>query len=386
MGALLGITSIGCQIEDQARTDVERMLPVLCEAEETCRCASQTEGDACEERQATWSARIDYGRAKGLVYDAACLQTIEASIVERSCRSADTSDEHLCTEFCGVFHGSVQMGEACESFDEVTSNCAQGLTCLDGTCAGPCTVLGGLAEGATCRTENGEEFDDCASGLSCAWETGQCIKLPEIGDRCADGRCGDGAFCNWSTETCTARRGEGESCQEAECAVGLRCDWERDECRAPAGVGEPCWEVGCADGLSCDQNDQCAPKADIGESCERVECVDGSWCDWDIGRCAPFPDGEGQPCARGECAGRLWCDQSAGLDGECRERVPDGAACSGHRQCDSGFCPAGFCAVLPLEGESCTDVNACANGLVCDGSVCIPALNRGSAVCSFAGW
>ena len=330
------------------------------------------------------------------------------------CLDATTDDGHLCEDFCAVFHGNIELGGECEGHDTVTSNCVQGTSCLEGRCVEPCDTLAGLPEGALCRDEVGEEFDDCASNLICDFETRRCISLPEVGERCTNnGVCARDAFCDWNTQSCRAAAAIGERCDQIDCVSEAYCDWDEGNsvCRADRTIGQSCNAAQCAEGLVCDHDrDACVNRAEEGEDCgggcvdglfcidstcrtlpeegERCEgqCAEGTWCDWNLQRCAALPDGEGQPCAAGECGGRLWCDTANVPEGECRLRAPFGETCTGHRQCETGFCPAGFCDELPLEGEACAQAGGCENGLVCDGEVCVTALNRGSAVCSFAGW
>lgn len=407
-----------CTIEDPARPDVERLMTVLCEQTESCRCAGSQDMNACDVRRERWDARLDYGRAKGLVFAEQCIEQIEARVQTHACLDATIDGQdgvgHLCDGFCAVFHGDVEAGGECEGLDAITSNCAQGATCLDGTCVQPCEALAGLPEGALCRDEDGNDFDDCAENLLCDFETRQCRTLPGVGGRCANGDCSRDAFCDWNTETCRAAAEVGETCDELACVDGAYCRWNQKSgvCVPEGQVGDACDDVRCADDLVCDFNrNACARAAAEGERCTSVSCdvglacveeicrtppeqgeacagtcAAGLWCDWEIQRCAPLPDGEGQPCPNGECGGRLWCDTANTPEGECRLRAPFAEPCTGHRQCETGFCPAGFCDELPLLGESCAQANACANGLVCDGETCVTALNRGSAVCSFAGW
>ncbi len=414
VGALASIMAVGCQIEDPAEKDVERLLTTLCEQSEACRCAGEEDRNACEVRRSKWEGRMDFGRNKGLVFDPECVASMQALIESHGCLDATTEDGHLCEGFCAVFHGTVELGGDCDAHDAVTSNCVQGSTCVEGTCVDPCDALAGLPEGALCRDENGNEFDTCAENLACDFTSRNCRALPKTGERCLNGDCARDAYCDWNSETCQPAaqvgercdiidcasgsscdwegsttcvpdRKEGESCRSGRCEEGLRCDYDADRCKTPGAQGEPCGEAGCEAGLEC-AGSTCLPPAEVGESCSERSCAEGSWCDWNISRCAALPDGEGQPCPTGECAGRLWCDTSSDPEGECALRAPFGGACTGHRQCESGFCPAGYCIDLPLEGESCANVNACANGLVCDGETCVTALGRGSAVCSFAGW
>ncbi len=411
---VLGAVAGGCQIEDPSAKDIDRLLSAQCEQMETCRCAGSQDASACEVRHETWDDRIAYGRSLGLIYDPQCVSQIEARVQSQGCGEANTAQSDLCGEFCAVFHGNVALGEDCKGHDAVVSDCAQGMTCLDGTCVQPCDALGGLPEGALCRDDVGGQFDDCAPSLRCNSVSNRCAVLPMPGDACPSGECTADAWCNNQTGRCEALPGEGEACgdsdcdsqswcdwqanlcrplapqgapcREAPCADELRCDYDRDECRPRAQAGEPCAEVGCVEGLFCGDGAVCQPPAALGESCENRPCEEG-WCDWDLGgRCVSLPDGEGQPCPSGECGGRLWCDSSNDPAGECRLRAPFGDPCSGHRQCETGFCPAGFCDELPAEGESCEMASACGNGLVCNGSTCVTALGRGSAVCSFAGW
>jgi len=411
---LASVLAGGCQIEDPAQKDVDRLLTTLCEQSETCRCAGEQDMNACDVRRSTWDGRLEFGRAKGLIFDAECVASVQARVLAHGCLDATTEEGHLCEGFCAVFHGNVELGEDCDAHDTVTSNCMQGSTCVEGTCVDPCDALAGLPEGALCRDENGTDFDDCAENLVCDFESRNCRALPKLGERCLNGDCTRDAYCEWNSETCQAAaqvgdrcdqidcvsgawcdwkgtttcqadREQGQSCRNGRCIEGLRCDYDRDRCEAPAAEGEACGAAGCEEGFDCAEG-TCLPPAEVGERCSSRSCAEGSWCDWSIERCAALPDGEGQPCPVGECGGRLWCDTSNAPEGECALRAPFGETCTGHRQCESGFCPAGYCIDLPLEGESCANANACANGLVCNGETCVTALGRGSAVCSFAGW
>jgi hypothetical protein len=458
---VVSAAAVGCQIEDPAQGDIDRLVVALCEQAEACACAGTPDETTCDTRKATWDSRLAYARSNGLVFDPECSKHLEVRIPRSNCDSSRSID--LCLGHCTVFHGNVQPGEACTALDATTSDCAQGLSCVDGVCQTACAGLGGLAAGERCMSE-GVHIEDCAEGLACdpnseqcvpppsageaclfgdcgqdAWcdfDTDRCVALPSVGEPCGDTNCASDATCEWEIGICEPRPGENEDCRSKPCAEGLVCHNDDFVCRTPARFGQPCGTVPCVNGLTCqdgtcggygelnarcEHNDHCteglwcddgscrarldeggdctdapcldglwcdnnvceAPR-DVGDQCEgSYECQQGLWCDWNLGQCAPLPNGEGQPCAAGECGEGLWCDN--GVD-ECRPLSPYGEPCMGHRECESGFCPAGFCITLPALGEPCAINTGCGRGLNCDGDVCVVAVASGPAACSFPGW
>ena len=382
-----------CNEPDPAHDDAVRLMAQLCESAERCACAGDlAEGDCVDHRVAVWDERIAEGRRRNLTYDRECFETQVALAGEYGCWGAGNFDQHLCESFCAVFHGNRAEGESCEGFDEVVSNCAQGLLCADDTCVSPCARLTGLTAGEPCMSVEGETIEDCAVGLQCDYNTRTCIALPELGQPCS-GSCAFGAFCDWQTSTCAPLRGEGENCMNAECAPELYCQYFWDEatatesytCLRYALEGESCGDyVYCGSGLGCGPDFRCRGPGDVGESCS-AGCRDGLYCEFSIDQCLAAPDEAGLPCPNGTCAAGLWCD-TALPPGVCQAKIATGERCSGHSQCESSYCPAAFCLERPALGDDCTAAGVCQYGLVCDGTACIEAAEAGPAACSYQGW
>lgn len=84
----------------------------------------------------------------------------------------------------------------------------------------------------------------------------------------------------------------------------------------------------------------------------------------------------------GTCADGLYCDYTATKS--CKPRVPAGGDCFGFDDCVSGLVcsPDNKCGTPPAEGEACT--GTCADGLVCEASVCAKAPVEGEP-CSMNG-
>jgi hypothetical protein len=378
--------AVACAGEHPARTDVERLLPTLCEQADACACGFDS--GCLEQRQALWDARIEAGSDRGLTYDADCLEAQLADLDTIGCSAATRSGDHLCGSYCAVFYGSRSEGESCQGFDEVVSDCAADLVCNGGTCTDPCLVLTGLGSGEVCMSETGMTFDNCADGLLCNFESRTCIEAPGAGESCSNG-CGAGLYCDYARNTCAPLLAEGEPCDYNGCREGLFCAWSEgiSVCRRLGDVGDPCRDLGCNSGLLCDwEGDRCVSPPIGGEACVQSTCAPGFACDFAVNQCVTPPDAPGSACPLGECGAGLWCDASQVPEGKCSVARETGETCSGHRQCVSGYCPNGYCHDLPLAGDDCRGTALCANGLVCDGATCQRAAGTGSAVCGYAGW
>lgn len=396
--ALSAVLIGGCQIPDPAQADIDRLIPLLCEQAQSCFCASDLAATDCETaRTTTWNDRIEAGRKLGLAYDPACVEAITERADGYGCKVADgdgNTPSHLCENYCSVFFGAKALGEECEAYDAVVSDCEQGLTCSGGSCVPPCESLTGLTEGQECRTELGQQIDGCALGLFCDATSRECKIAPKVGEPCPENICSGDAVCNRDIQRCVERIGEGQSCLVAECSFGLYCEYDFDEqtgsesaqCRRNAAEGESCSERRCDPGLACNASSVCQGPADEGEPCDNVGCSGGLLCSFELGKCIEPPDGEGQPCPEGTCTGTLWCDQTNDPMGECLPRGEIGDPCAGHTQCLSAYCPAGFCLLRPAEGEDCEGAQLCQGGLGCREGTCVPTVTENSAVCTYAGW
>lgn len=380
-----------CVLYDQegpTSTQLYALIDAHCRSATECGCGfAGPDPDTCvPELEARWKVRAEQAQQRGLRYDAACLAGLTAEIESYGCYWPG-GPSPLCENFCAVFHGDRAEGDACEGDDPLASDCAQGLTCQDGTCVPPCAALLGRGQGEPCGNELWGQYDDCAPGLWCSW-SGQCEPTAELDQPCLDSECGPGLHCYWQTGTCVAAPTEGQRCDELPCAEGLSCRWENDQsrCLPLAAEGESCSERSCAEGLWCDSSERCATAPGAGQPCLRGSiCDDDSTCDFEVGVCLARPEA-GAPCALGSCARGAWCDLSVDPEGLCMPPQPLGGACAGHSQCESRYCPNGFCGSPPQEGESCEATRVCAPGLVCNGTTCETTLTRAPAACSYPGW
>jgi hypothetical protein len=384
---------MGCNEKDPASEDAARLVAELCESAERCSCADDLEEDDCEvSRRREWDRRIEEARRLELTYDAECFETQIETAIEYGCWGASKFEPHLCEGFCAVFHGNRELGESCDGFDEVVSNCAQGLVCSDGRCVSPCESLTGLAAGERCMTPEGEPIETCALGLQCSYETMTCLALPELGQPC-QGECSYGSWCDYNTYVCVQLRGEGEDCLNVQCEPELYCQYQFDgttetaTCLPYVLEGEACTpDSRCANGLGCAPDGVCRGPGGVGEPCNTIGCEEGLICDFAIDQCLAAPSEVGLPCPFAICGAGLWCDNAMIPEGVCQAKIATGERCSGHPQCESGYCPAAYCLERPAAGEDCSAVGICQYGLVCDGATCIDASASGPAVCSYRGW
>lgn len=419
LGVTAGLASCVIEVGGPPATELYRLIDAHCERATACGCDwTLPADDACtEELEARWKARLSEAQARALRYDAACFAAITAQIEEHRCERPG-GERPLCESFCAPFHGDRAEGEPCSGDDALVSDCAQGLVCAGGTCASPCLALGGRQRGERCGNDLVGTYDDCAGSLWCN-HVGICEERAGAGEPCAGDQCAEGLACDWNSLTCVPRPGAGEPC-EGSCADGLFCDYRSGVCRRASGEGERCTELPCADDLYCQPTNDgwdafCRSYAAEGEDCSQRPCGDRLYCD-DADRCVAAP-GEGRPCLfgvlcadgvvcepqttrcvappeegraciQGECAPGTFCDVAMDPTGVgiCTARRANDEPCSGHRQCQSGYCPNGYCWPIPLEGDDCRGTDACAGGLVCNGTTCERTLTRAPAACSHPGW
>lgn len=164
-----------------------------------------------------------------------------------------------------------------------------------------CALPGSLGSPCTIGTVPG--VDGCADGLSCVG--GSCATPPGEGERCADDEeCLDGLVCRTASDgarRCASHALDGEPCTSSvrnECASGLYCGTE-GVCRPRRVLGEPCEGDfhECAETLSCaigaDRSGTCAAIPAEGEPCTDA-CSDGLICAETVvgGACVPRVCGE----------------------------------------------------------------------------------------------
>ena len=108
----------------------------------------------------------------------------------------------------------------------------------------------------------------------------------------------------------------------------------------PPTMGYICDE---ADGLYCNyESGVCEAKKAIGESCSSytVRCVDGAYCEGGVCTAQHPAGGECSSSYSDECVETAYCDDDAN---QCKEKLPDGAACTSYEQCLSNSCSNDKC-------------------------------------------
>jgi hypothetical protein len=146
--------------------------------------------------------------------------------------------------------------------------------------------------------------------------------------------------------------------------------------------GQACYDglTECVDGTcrgaSCPRS--CQPRAVSGEVCDTSEdCRQGLYCritalSSGVGQCLPT-GGADQLCdVDAPCSTGLLC-----VGGRCAAPVALGQPCLSALCDSSGYCTGGLdggrCVERLDAGAGCTDDVQCAQGLLCDGSRCVPA-------------
>ncbi|MBQ1924985.1 MAG: VCBS repeat-containing protein, partial [Proteobacteria bacterium] len=209
---------------------------------------------------------------------------------------------------------------ACEE-----AGCDDGLYCHAGKCVQP------IGEGAACL-----EDVPCADGLSCV--DGKCQKSVEPEKTCAETGCPDGQYCDG--EACRSFVPLGEPCRDGvPCAENAQCI--RDICSLPGKKGDP-----CTSRADCDENMACLAQTCVAELQKGDACSDDD--------------------PHAICISPTTC-----LDGFCKEYVSTGDACDENTLCDIGACINGVCKPPAEKGEACDEINVCADGLICQGGVCL---------------
>lgn len=209
---------------------------------------------------------------------------------------------------------------ACEE-----AGCDDGLYCHAGKCVQP------IGEGAACL-----EDVPCADGLSCV--DGKCQKSVEPEKTCAETGCPDGQYCDG--EACRSFVPLGEPCRDGvPCAENALCI--RDICSLPGKKGDP-----CTSRADCDENMACLAQTCVAELQKGDSCSDDD--------------------PHAICISPTTC-----LDGFCKEYVSTGDACDENTLCDIGACINGVCKPPAEKGEACDEINVCADGLICQGGICL---------------
>jgi len=280
---------------------------------------------------------------------------------------------HVILSICGdVVTGQQGVDEACAW----PLDCVDGLYCArTDSCPGACQPF--VGEGGWC-TSDGDLT--CDPSLVC--RSGTCQQRFSAGDPCdtsSSSDCfNDGFWCDTDMGICREPVGEGETCETfgARCQTGLRCiglPFDPGTCAPPSNDGGPCYDqLDCMDGLTClgsmpGMLGSCSPRLGIGES-----CTSGSDCEIELrcldGSCAARAD-LGEACSTGfgaePCADGFVCDGSV-----CAyARFPGDACDDGMSVCASSLCRSGTCVTRARLGESCAGDEECASR-TCGGGVC----------------
>ncbi len=262
------------------------------------------------------------------------------------------------------------VGAQCEG----DSDCANGLSCVDGTCQGdenqqlgpdagvdveddadvsiPDEDTGDTGGDPDAGDPDADEPDvgpECDNATTCAAEGVECGTIADgCGGTLFCGSCGPGENC-----------GTGEDrglCLQSECVVEVTCEDAGIECGVTAdgcggtlacgscGDGEICSAGVCYPGdcepLGCEDHtpgecgilpDGCGGVVNCGGcgsgytceagECEEIDCVPMECSDHNPGDCGPLPDGCGGTLDCGTCSGNQVCgtgtDRGACVDPEC---------------------------------------------------------------------
>lgn len=232
---------------------------------------------------------------------------------------------------CGECVTIEPLGQAC---DGPHQGCSISAVCVDGYCQSLRKSVGQpCALGA-----KGYDFGDCDVDLACesfgSFDSGTCLRLPRVGEICADSSlpCLGNALCDPDTKVCVPHK--------QTCLEGYPCGP-----KAVCGSDALCHPGALPEGATCpiDGSDACAPEL----VCKQVDLPDGG-----TPKCAP-PFGKGESCDREECAEGLFCFRpQAGGPGSCDSPRGEGEKCSDY------FYARNACAA-PLECRDGTCKVAC---------------------------
>jgi hypothetical protein len=376
-----------CAVLDMRRCDYYARCGLIDSSEQAKRdCIAFLAATWCGPSK--WPARVDVGT---LVYDPIAGEACADAFLTRACdkfQTVPTACDQLvkpnvaamqpcydgyteCTDSSKVCRGAAcprtcqdkgMLNDVCQRDTDCFSDSMSPLFCklsAQATGSGTCQAYG--AVNALCG--GGEP---CAVGLQCV--LGKCIAPPTEGMPCPMGACDNLSWCQSTADggTCVPRQPLSASCTD---------------------------DVHCLPGLIC-QMMQCVPKVvtDMGAECsDRQTCPMGTVCvdatAMQLGHCLP-PLMQDQVCiSTDDCAAQLACTSAdGGLGTICNTRAPNGASCTGDRDCQLySRCLGNLCTRLPYTGQDCTATQAClfgpCVGAADGGSVCADRFGPG-AMCS----
>jgi hypothetical protein len=247
------------QVEDE-------VIAVVCDQMFICDCRNGRFYESKAQCQDTTRTLADQLRSiadmESLTWDPACLGRTLETIDDAGCDSAfDVGTVDECAPPCHYLHGSAGPGDACQINAQYVTDCDQGLECIGGTCAAPCTD-----DPNDMRGDVGEPCDfGCKDDLVCDADF-LCRAAPKLGQNCDFGQCEEGLFCETADPNdpmtqlvCKAPVGIGEACRgHAQCESGF-CP--AGFCTDLPGEGDSCrGTFVCAAGLDCIE-EVCVPGA-----------------------------------------------------------------------------------------------------------------------------
>ena len=261
---------------------------------------------------ATAQAAFDSGKAK---FNSGNAKACVDGIADSSCDLTAESQRFVPAACDGIASGTLHAGEACTIGAECISlqcniqRC--NMACCPGTCVGdtaPVTAKVGescqtvrCVSGSYCNPVNGTcaalkpasstctSQGECDYGLACigAGATGNCVKLPKLGEACTDFCTDFGATCDPTSKMCVKVVLGGDVCagdfNASNCSALYACD--AGHCSGGVALGAPCsFDDHCADDRAfCDvasgalMGTCVLPKAsgmpcDFDEDCESFDC------------------------------------------------------------------------------------------------------------------
>lgn len=200
-----------------------------CERSDACDCRQHR--DDCEQYMLSQLSEAQRrARAAGAVFDADCLERHRDLLESSDCALLTDLVARPEVDWCQIYHGDKQLGEACTFYDggavwrSLMSDCAQGLTCagLGRRCvaAGEFAVI--AKQGERCLDDDDRAIALCEDGSACdTYGTRTCVAPHALGDACpGDSPC----VASWcDAEICVAPRADGEGCTRSEGCTSRLC-------------------------------------------------------------------------------------------------------------------------------------------------------------------
>jgi hypothetical protein len=321
-------------------------------ATETEACAAYIDGYCdflarCEGANVDTCKKNAVGTCPDIVFAPGSSRTLEGlkgcreQIANWSCSRWAASDVPPC-----ITPGTRQVGEPCRFHAQCESLWCTGSADMCGVCAES------AAPGGACDPMSADHPIACplgqvCIGQACLPETQLDLHL-EPGDACDEEIrfCDPKYWCDGGK--CAARPAVGSACTDASrCALGAVCNPTSQKCEPAPGVGQPCFD------------------AQVQQICAPDAVCDGKLC---------------QPIEGSACAGACIDKDYNCLNGFCHARTKNvrGSACASGIECADGFvCDNSVCKVAADYHDVCDDTVVCPPASTCTAGKCEPDGSQG---------